>query len=198
MSAFSHLISSRVGQTHGTQYMYADWISKWSYNSACLYQSSSFKSFKDSLLFNKVHIFTMIFKYLNLPLSRMFPFMYRTLQSIPWLPTSQICSEPPDPGAPLVLFAFSSMAFPVLWPSKPLSSSQIPSWLLHEIFPDLSLISPPEVMYSFSKSMCNSVLVWSVTGFYRDVYMSCLPIIWQAFWGQKPPCIQFCDVHCLM
>lgn len=84
--------------------------------------------------------------------------------------------------------------------SKPSSSSQIPFWLLHEIFPNLSHISPPEVTYSFSKFTHNLYLsvTRAVTRVYRDVYKSYLCMRWQAFWGQKPHCIQFCDVHCLM
>ena len=82
--------------------------------------------------------------------------------------------------------------------SKADSLSQALSQLLHECSLIFSM-SLPEVVYSFSKFMHDSVLLYDqFNRFCRDVYMSYLSIRWQVFWGQKPYFTQNCGAYCLM
>lgn len=112
----------------------------------------------------------MTFKYLNLPFSLIFLSVHPTLQSNLYLLTPQICPELPDSGAPLMLFTSAGVVFPVLWLSKAYPSSQVLSRL---IFSLISPLSPPEIMYSFSKFMHDSVLLCNQLLDYAEMY-TCL------------------------
>lgn len=84
------------------------------------------------------------------------------------LVTPQTCPELPGPGAPLIPLTLSRAAFPVLSDFQKLT--HLLKFHLDLMRPSLiAPISPPEIRYSFSKFMHDSLQ--TVTRFCRDVHV---------------------------